>query len=106
MKKGYFLVLSTAIISGFAIFINQFGVKVLDPNIFTWLKNLIVALLLTGLLLVLKDWQLLKKLNKKQWFLLVAIGLIGVSIPFLLFFKGLSLTATFHGAFLHNFITN
>ncbi len=101
MKKGYYLVFLTAVISGFAIFINQFGVKVISPYTFTWLKNLSVVILLTSLLLVLKDWKILKKLSKNQWFLLIAIGLIGGSIPFLLFFKGLSLSTAAKGAFLH-----
>jgi len=101
MNKGYLLVFSTAIISGFSIFINKFGVSVVNPYIFTWLKNLTVALLLTGIFLALKDWKTLKKLTKKQWFLLVTIGLVGGSIPFLLFFKGLSLTTASQGAFWH-----
>jgi len=101
MNKGYFLVFLTAVISGFAIFINRFSVNVLNPYIFTWLKNLIVAFLLTGSLLAFKDWKVLKRLTKKQWFLLITIGLIGGSIPFLLFFKGLSLTTAAKGAFLH-----
>lgn len=101
MNKGYFLVFLTAIISGFAIFINRFGVSVINPYIFTWLKNLTVVFLLSGLLLVFKDWSFLKTLTKKQWFLLVLIGLIGGSIPFLLFFKGLSLTTAAQGSFLH-----
>ena len=101
MNKGYFLVFATAIISGFAIFINKFGVDTVNPYIFTWLKNLTVALLLTGLFLALKDWRILGNLTKKQWFLLISIGLIGGSIPFLLFFKGLSLTSASQGSFLH-----
>lgn len=101
MNKGYFLVFSTAIISGFAIFINKFGVNVVNPYIFTWLKNLTVALLLTGILLALKDWKVLKKLTKKQWLFLMAIGLVGGCIPFLLFFKGLSLNSAAQGSFLH-----
>jgi len=101
MRKGYLLVFLTALISGFAIFINGFGVKVIDPYIFTFLKNLSVAVFLTGLLFILKDWRLLKKISKKQWILLVLVGLIGGSIPFLLFFKGLSLTTAVKGAFLH-----
>jgi drug/metabolite transporter (DMT)-like permease len=40
-------------------------------------------------------------LNKKQWLKLVVIGIIGGSAPFLLFFKGLSLTATVNAAFIH-----
>jgi len=101
MNKGYFLVFATAVISGFAIFINKFGVNVINPFIFTFLKNLSVALLLTGLLLAVKDWKTLKSLTKKQWFLLAIIGLVGGSIPFLLFFKGLSLTSAAQGSFIH-----
>lgn len=100
-KKGILLVLSTAIISGFAIFINQFGASVINPYIFTGLKNITVAVLICCLLLMMKDWRILKGLNKKKWGLLLAIGLIGGSIPFLLFFKGLSLTTGAQGAFIH-----
>jgi len=100
-NKGYYLVFSTAIISGFAIFINKFGVSVVNPYIFTFLKNLIVAFLLTGILLALRDWRILKNLTKKQWLSLVIIGLVGGSIPFLLFFKGLSLTSAAQGSFIH-----
>jgi len=101
MRKGYFLVFLTALISGFAIFINKFGVSVVNPNIYTFLRVLTVAIFLTGLLLFLKDWRKLKNLTKKQWLLLMTIGLIGGSIPFLLFFKGLSLTNAAQGSFIH-----
>jgi len=101
MKKGYFLVFLTAFISGFAIFINKFGVSVVNPNIYTFLRVLTVAIFLTGLLLFLKDWWKLKNLTKKQWLLLIIIGLIGGCIPFLLFFKGLSLTNAAQGSFIH-----
>lgn len=101
MKKGYLLVISTAIISGLSIFINKFGVSVINPYIFTYLKNLTVAFLLTGLILAFKDWKAFKKLTRKQWFLLITIGLIGGGIPFLLFFKGLSLSNPAQASFLH-----
>jgi len=101
MKKGYFLVFLTAIISGFSIFINKFGVSVINSNIFTFLKNLVVAVLLSGLLILFKDWQKFKKLTNKDWFLLISIGLVGGSIPFLLFFKGLSLINAVQGSFWH-----
>lgn len=101
VNKGYFLVFSTAVISGLAIFINKFSVSVINPYIFTWLKNLTVAIFLTTLLLAFNDWQTLKKLTRWQWLLLVIIGLVGGCLPFLLFFKGLSLTSAAKGAFLH-----
>lgn len=101
MKKGHYLVLLTAIISGFSIFINQFGVKVINPYAFTFLKNVVVVILLTSLLLILKDRKLLLSMSKKHWLQLSLIGLIGGSVPFLLFFKGLSLTTAVNGGFLH-----
>ena len=100
-SKGIILVFGTAIISGFAIFLNSFGVKGFDPYLYTFLKNAVVTLLLVSLLLGVKDFSSLKKLKKKDWFLLAIIGLVGGSIPFLLFFKGLSMTAAASGSFIH-----
>jgi len=101
MKKGYSLVLATGIISGFSIFINKFGVGGINPYVFAWLKNLSVLFLLTGIVFLFKNRTSLKSLSKKQWLLLAVIGLLGGSIPFLLFFKGLSLTTAAKGAFFH-----
>ncbi len=101
MKKGYFLVFLTAVISGFSIFINRFGVSISNPYLFTFSKNLAVAILLTGLIFAKKEWIILRELTKKQWLLLIIIGLIGGSIPFLFFFKGLSLISAAQGSFWH-----
>ena len=98
--RGLLLVFSTAIISGFSIFINKFGVSLTNPYVFTFLKNTIVALLLTAAILFFKDLKALKQLGPKQWFLLVLIGLIGGSIPFLLFFKGLAMSGAAQGSFI------
>jgi len=100
-KKGLILVFSTAVISGFSIFLNKYGVSVVNPYIFTFLKNIIVALILGSLIFLIKDWKVFTSLAKKQWLQLVLIGLIGGSVPFLLFFKGLSLTSAAQGAFIH-----
>ncbi|MFC1700911.1 DMT family transporter [Patescibacteria group bacterium] len=100
-NKGIFLILSTAFISGISVFINQFGVNVINPYIFTGLKNIIVALFVIGCILMLKDWKILKNLDKTQWSLLVIVGFIGGFIPFILFFKGLSLTNGIQAAFIH-----
>lgn len=100
-NNGYLLVFLTAVISGFSIFINKFSVSVINPYIFTGLKNLAVAVFLTSCLFLLKDFKALKSLSRKDWLLLVAIGLIGGSAPFLLFFKGLSLTSAAFGSFIH-----
>lgn len=100
-NKGILLVLSTAVISGFSIFINQFGVKVISSDIYTFLKNLVAGLLVIGVLLILREWSGVKKLRIKDWGLLILIGFIGGSIPFLLFFKGLSMSTAGNGSLIH-----
>lgn len=103
MRKGIYLVLITAVISGLANFFNKFGMQALGKDAFqyTTLKNVIVALVLS--LIILTPWLLpkLKKLTRKEWGQLVLIGLVGGSVPFLLFFKGLSLTSSVSASFIH-----
>lgn len=100
-KRGMFLVFLTAIISGFSIFINKFGVKGINSDIFTFSKNIVVAVFLFTLIFSLGNFSEVKKLTKKQWFLLASIGFIGGSIPFLLFFRGLQLTSSAMGSLIH-----
>ncbi len=101
MNKGLALVFSTAVISGFSVFINKFGAAISNPNIFTFAKNVAVAIFFTAVVLLLKNRKSLFRLNKRQWLQLVILGLIGGSIPFLLFFKGLAITSAIQGAFIH-----
>ena len=100
-KKGLLLVFFTAIVSGFSIFINSFGVKGFDSSVFTFSKNVVVALLLFSIIIFLKRFNELKKLNKKHWLQLVGIGFIGGSIPFLLYFKGLQMVTVTAAGFIH-----
>ncbi len=95
------MVLGTAVISGVSIFINQFGVKVISPYIFAGLKNLLVAVVLLCLIFLFREWKLLAKFKVKEWLTLILIGLFGGSIPFLFFFKGLSLTSGASTSFIH-----
>lgn len=99
--KGILLIFSTAVISGFSVFLNKFGVAINNPDIFTFAKNTIVAILLTMVLLAFRQWRALLNLNKNQWLQLFLLSLVGGSIPFLLFFKGLALTSAVQGAFIH-----
>lgn len=105
LKKGILFSLGTAIISGFSIFLNgTYVTKIIkDPYLLTSVRNIIVAIFLSSLLLGISKWIKLKNLNLKQWGQLFLIGLIGGSIPFLLFFKGLSISssAAVNGAFIH-----
>ena len=101
-RKGIYFALATAFISGFAIYINKFAVmEMKDPFIFTAVKNLAVMLLLFAILILPKALPELRRLSRKQWLVLGVIGCVGGSIPFLLFFYGLSLGTAVGAAFVH-----
>lgn len=100
MKKGIQLAILTALISGFAIFASKFFVASMNPVLFTTLKNLLVAIVLS-VIVSLSHKKTLSKLSNKQWKQLVLIGVIGGSIPFALFFTGLSKITAIEGALIH-----
>ena len=100
-RIGLQLVFFTALISGISIFINQFGVQGIDSTIFTFTKNIIVSMLLVGILIWFGDFKRLVHLHATEWSQLIFIGLIGGSIPFVLFFRGLQLTGGAVGGFIH-----
>jgi drug/metabolite transporter (DMT)-like permease len=101
MNKGYFLVFLTAFISGFSIFINKFGVGIFqNPEIYTFLRVCLAAFIL-GLIFLISEPKKIKDLKKREWFFLALIGLVGGSIPFLLFFKGLKITSAAESSFIH-----
>jgi drug/metabolite transporter (DMT)-like permease len=100
-NKGITLVLLAAFVSGFSIFLNSFAVASFNAFVFTTLKNAIVAVFLFSLVLLLKEIRNLKTISKKQWLQLSTIGLVGGSIPFLLYFYALKLTTAINAGFLH-----
>lgn len=100
--RGIYLALTTALISGFAVFFNKFAGKLWgDSFVFTTVKNIPVGLAFLGIILAPKFFSELKALNKKQWAYLLLIALIGGAIPFLLFFKWLTIASAANAAFIH-----
>lgn len=102
MTKGIKLALITSVISGVSIFINKFAVSAIKPPlVFTMSKNMIVGFLILAILIIGRKWQLVKKLKKEEIGKLGLIGIIGGSIPFYLFFEGLSKTSAINAALIH-----
>lgn len=100
MNKGIYFAIATALISGFSIFLNKFAIKEFpSPLFFTTAKNFVVGIMLFAL--VWKKNFLPKKFEIKLWVKMIIIGAIGGSIPFLLFFHGLSQTSAGMAAFIH-----
>jgi drug/metabolite transporter (DMT)-like permease len=103
MKKetlGTFLAILTAIISGIAIPVNKIFVVEMEPAAFTAVRALIIGLIF----LAFAGWssrRSRKPFRKVPWKILIAIGIIGGGMAFLLYFTGLSLTTSSRAAFLH-----
>lgn len=101
-RKGIYFALATALISGFSIYINKFAVmEMKDPFVFTTVKNLAVALMLLALVILPKALPEMKGLSRRQWLTLGLLGGVGGSVPFLLFFYGLSQATSAGAAFIH-----
>lgn len=97
----YKWVLATALISGFAIFMNAFSVAKFDPFVFTTLKNSFVVIGLLAVLYLGKQTKYLKTISIDDWKKLIVIGIVGGSVPFLLFFWGLKNSSAVTAAFIH-----
>lgn len=89
-KKGIFFAVLAACISGVSIFYNKLIiVRGIDPLVFNILKNGGVAVILSFFLLSTYRKNKLPKLSVNTWKKLFFIGLVGGSIPFVLYFEGL-----------------
>lgn len=101
-KQGVYFALITSVISGVSIFLNKFAVNEIKPPLyFTSLKNLIVSGLVLSMFILMRKFKDIKKLKLKEVKYLLAIGIIGGSLPFYLYFEGLSRVSSINGAIIH-----
>jgi drug/metabolite transporter (DMT)-like permease len=99
---GIGLAVVTATISGVAVFLNAFAVRqVPDAAVYTTLKNAVAAAVLLGVLVATNRWTDLRTIPARRWPALLAVGVIGGSIPFVLFFTGLAQASAPGAAFIH-----
>jgi len=103
-SRGLGLIFLTAVVSGVSIYANKFAVGGFTPNVFVFLKNSVAAVFLLSAILLLGEARRLRALSRTQWSKLMAIGFLGGSIPFLLFFNGLALTTAASAAFIHKLL--
>ncbi len=100
---GLVLVLLTAGISGVSTFVNSYAAAGTNSDAFVTVRNLAVALFLVpGVWLTTRG--IARRLRPVDWARLLAIGLIGGAIPFLLFFRGLELATMAGGAMTASFL--
>ncbi len=103
-RAGLILALATAVISGLAIFLNSYGVKAFgNATVYTTAKNVIAAVVLLAAVSVGRraGVTVSRPQGSRQWLGLVAVGIIGGSVPFVLFFEGLARATSTQAAFLN-----
>ncbi len=99
-RTGVYLALGTALISGVSVFLNGFAVRQFsDPATYTTLKNAVAAIILIGAFLAVGGVP--RALGTRRWLGLAVLGLIGGSVPFLLFFTGLAQATAPAAAVIH-----
>lgn len=102
VRNGVLLALATALISGVSIWVNAAAVKQLpDAAVYTTLKNAVAAALLAGLVALTVPRARVIRIPRRSWGWLVLIGIVGGSVPFLLFFTGLAAASAPSAAFIH-----
>lgn len=104
--NGIALAFLASCVSGVAVFVNGYGVKrFADATVYTTAKNAVAAALLLLLLAVGRRRPVVAerpRLSGTQWTGLVALGAIGGSLPFVLFFEGLARAdSPAQAAFIH-----
>ncbi len=98
---GIALAVGAALISGLAIYLNAFAVKQLpDAAVYTTLKNAVAAVVLIGAAVSLGAARDVRGLDRRSWARVVLVGVIGGSIPFILFFSGLAMASAPSAAFI------
>jgi drug/metabolite transporter (DMT)-like permease len=100
-SAGVALALGAAAVSGLAIYLNAFAVKqVPDAAVYTTLKNGVAAVALLFAIGALKRGRPLAAIERRRWPAVLAVGVVGGSIPFILFFTGLAQASAPGAAFI------
>jgi len=100
MAVGVSLALGTALISGVAVFLNSQAVRQFpDATLFTTLKNGVAAVVLLSAAAAIGGMP--RQLGSRRWLGLLTLGLVGGSLPFVLFFNGLAGASAPAAAVIH-----
>jgi len=98
---GIALAVGAALISGLAIYLNGFAVKQLpDAAVYTTLKNAVAAIVLVAAAIAVGGLRETRAIDHRRWGAILAVGVVGGSVPFILFFTGLAQASAPSAAFI------
>lgn len=104
-RQGLALALTAAVISGFAVYTNSYGVRAFgSATVYTTAKNLVAAVAIAAALAVagrrMPREGFTRPRGAVQWGGLAAVAVVGGSVPFILFFEGLARVSSGDAAFI------
>lgn len=101
-SAGIALAFVTACISGVSIWVNGRAVTHFsDATVYTTAKNAVAGVLLVGILFAAGPrGHALSSVTRRRWPALLAVAVIGGSVPFVLFFDGLKQSHATQAAFI------
>jgi drug/metabolite transporter (DMT)-like permease len=106
---GVLLAFATALVSGVSVYLNGRAVKHFDDaTVYTTAKNAVAGILLLTLAVAAfapparaGGAARTRPATTRDWLALVAVAVIGGSVPFVLFFEGLARAEATQAAFIH-----
>ncbi len=103
---GIALAFATSIVSGVAVYVNAHGVSRFDDaTVYTTAKNAVAGafllLLAVPVFAAPRGARAARPATRRHWLGLVALAAVGGSVPFVLFFEGLSRASATQAAFIH-----
>jgi drug/metabolite transporter (DMT)-like permease len=103
--SGITWAVATAVISGFAIWVNRFGVVAWSDAggslAYTTAKNLVAAVVIGVIVWKVAPVSVSMREVSRHWKGLTGIAVFGGAIPFALFFEGLARASSTQAAFIH-----
>lgn len=101
-NKGIYFALLTTLISGISVFLNKYAVGLISPPlVLTAVRNFSVGAIIVGFILSSGKWKVLKEYSKRDFVNLGLVALVGGTIPFYLFFTGLTMIPAINAALIH-----
>ena len=98
---GIALAFVTAMVSGVSIYVNGRAVKHFgDATVYTTAKNVVAGVLLLILALTAGGSRVRRPLGTRRPLALLAVAVIGGSVPFVLFFEGLARSEATQASFI------
>jgi len=100
-QKGLAFAFLTALISGISVFMNGIAVKLTDASAYTIMKNIGALIFIAAIIFAFSEIRHFRNLSRRQWAMLLLIGIVGGSVPFLMFFEGLKMEGAAVSSFIY-----